>query len=238
MNRVLPLTQDGQLRDRYSLIAYCHLVYPESEQSALRALDVINAENDASEAGLQDRFTEIGTMVERRMLKRVHNARLAGYVFYQMVMNKRERGAADFRKAIYAVSEWAATNKTVKGKPLPSDGDNLRKVHFPEFRSALHYWAAFQFLEDHEQFAAPQEPHFTKWMLIAAGILREAEELRLDEGCEPLKDWNPWRVPDLYVQPLQNGEVVYNPPEEDDEIRARIKTYRAKPFENPSSRGG
>lgn len=179
MTRVLPLTQDGQLRDRYSLVAYCYLIFPESEQAAIRAHDVICAENDAVEAGHQTAHSEIGVLVENRMLKRINNARIVGSVFYQMIINKRKRGAADYRKAIFSVAEWASTTKTNRRKSLPASGDNIRKVHFPEFRSALHYWAAFQFLDNHEQNDPFVEPHFTKWMLSAAGILMEAENLLL-----------------------------------------------------------
>lgn len=236
MRRVLPITHNGQLRDRYSLVALCYFIFPESEQTALRALEVLNAENDAVDAGLQAEHSEIGLMVANRINKRINNARIVGYVFYQMIVNKRKRGAADYRKAVFSVSEWASTTKTKRGKTLAASGDNIRKTHFPEFKSALHYWAAFNYLEDHELANPFNEPHFTKWMLAAAGIQMEAEEHRLHEGCEPLADWQPWRVPEQYVEAITSGRVIYEPQDENEEILARMKAYRAKPFDNSRGR--
>ncbi|SNT41919.1 hypothetical protein [Tropicimonas sediminicola] len=231
----LPIVEaDGQQVLWEHLIAYCYVAYPENEQDALRALETLVSENEAMQAGLQDGYGDIGVMINKRITSRINNARLAGLVFYQMILNSQERGSPDFRKAVFAVAEWASVTKTNFGKALPSSGDNLRKLHFPMFKSAIHYWAAFQLLPETDQIRVfSDENSFTRLMTTAAQIYKLACELGVPKQTRAMRDWDPWLVPKVYSDMVLSGDVSVCLPPETDEIRSLLKGYRNKPFENP-----
>lgn len=230
--RYLPIIEKGEFRPRANIWALCYLAYPENEQEALRAAECLLAENEAMEAGEQNDYGEIGNFVRTRLTKRMHHARIAGHVLYQMVLNKRHRGSPDFRKAVFSVSEWASVTRTGRGTEIPSSGDNLRK-HFKEYFSALHFWAALDLLPYRDLLNATHEtPSFYRWMMTAGAVQDAVEEYGLVDGTEAMKSWNPWRVPEVFVAARDYVEVHL--PDETEEIRARLDRYVWKPFDkNP-----
>lgn len=231
--RDLPvLESDGRYAKWMTLIAYCYLLFPEDEQEAIRAIEVMVAEEEAMQSGLQSGYGEIGKLVSRLLAKRLQRARNSGLLFLQIILNAEKRGNPFVMRAEFAVAEFLAKVKSESGKPLAGSGNNIRKRSFPAFKSAVHYWAAFELLRASDKRNCFNEVDaFHRLMMTSAELLRRAVELDLESRVELLSNWDPWVMPQTYVELISEGRVSVIIPEEAAEISELIKDYSHKPFD-------
>lgn len=229
--RELPIFEaDGAPALHRRIIGFCYLTNPSSEQDALRALEVLVAENEAMDAGLQSGFGAIGKLVNKHCEKQIRWHRMAGLVLLQMIHNQRERGAPDYGKARFAISEWASTARTKSGRSLPSDGVRLKQL-FQAAKPAVHYWAAHEVLEHREQeIVFHDEATFTKLMIAAAAIQFEVFEHDFQSQTDALRCWEPWLVPRQFAAPVASGEIKVSIPAEREEVKRLLDSYRNKVF--------
>jgi hypothetical protein len=232
--RHLPLIEaDGNYAEWMPLIGYCYLLFPENEQDALRSLEVLVSENEAMQSGLQDGYGEIGVAVKRLLTRRTQRARNSGLFFLQLIMNMQTRGEPLVMQAEFAVAELLASTKTDMGKSIAVSGNNLRKRSFPLFKSAAHYWAAFQLLPLQDQLDCFTEiDSFHRLMMAATELHRMATEFSLPQSVELLKDWNPWLAPQNYTDLIAEGSIKVVIPNEPTEITRILGEYSHKPYES------
>lgn len=225
--RYLPITDiDGNFRDNACTWAFCYLAFPESEQDAIRAAECLVSEIEAIECGEQADLSEVGALVSRHVSKRMRNARKCGLVLYQMLKNNEELGGLNLRKALFTISEWFSTAKTVDGRGMASDARNLRKV-FKDFVNALPYWAAFELLPIEKQKVVFSDLNVFHDLLVAsAKIEMECEKVDVKQK---IQGWNPWKVPKKYSDMISQNEIEVILPSQPVTIRDIVESYRWHP---------
>jgi len=231
--RFLPHFEDDGETTRALHWTRCYMAFPECEQDAIRAATVLDDESRAIKLRLQSDFGVIGKLVRKKLQSRQVTARISGVIFYQMILNCVRTGEPDFRKAVFAVAEWASLTKDTNGKSLPASGDNFRKQHIPEFRSSLHLWASFEFLEPTEKKVAFNNTAvFHKLMIGAEAMQRLAIHCDMAAKTKAMAAWEPWQPHPVYGELIDSGDFEIQLPGEDRELLSALKNYTNKPFEN------
>lgn len=229
MKRELPIVDsDGNFRERAGLWAWCYLMFPDAEFEAERAGVCLFEENESIAAGTQPGYGKVGRAVQDVLLKDLLLGRLSGLVFWQMYLNKSARGEARFKQALFTVSEWASTTKTVSGRSLPSDPRRLKR-NFKRFRNAMYFWGVFDLMDPtdlEDLFGGSGDPEpFLKFLAAAAELERRCDAVGFEVDNPALKDWNPWAVP-ACIKPDLRSFCDVNFPSESDEIRTILATYK------------
>lgn len=219
--RYVPISENGKPIAFQTLGLWAMMCYAGDEASARSARDVLSSENVAMQTGKLPKYTAVGELIQKDMKKRIMRARMSGNVAIQVMQNMVNRDSADIGKAIYLVSTWGNVTKTVKGKSLPSDASALRK-YFKEFRSVIHFWAAFELLQDDQQERLLRCEEVYRYFMLLSIMF---EEFFDEHDCLP--NWHPWRVPKEVVAALEPGNYVITLPPETQWVRDRLSEYRS-----------
>lgn len=134
----IPILSKGLLRTEAGIMITAYMLFPNCQRSAHQFTRVLLEET--TKAVTPD-------YVESEVFRKLFDPnqwlrlRLCGELALRVCSNYQSSGKAEFSKAAYVVSERNHTNRTMEGKPLPTDEKRLRST-FSEYRASMHFWAA------------------------------------------------------------------------------------------------
>lgn len=232
--RYLPhFEEDGQTPRNLDWI-FCYMLFPECEQDAIRAATVLDDEKKVIKAGLQSDYGTVGRLVVKEMTSRVTEVRVSGQIFYQMLLNQSARRTAEYRKANYAVVEWLSQKRNTEGQRPKISGDRMRGK-FKQYRSSLHLWALYEFLERGEKEIVFKDiAVFHKFKLGSEALRRIAvgQGIQVPAPAGSSKDWDPWCPHSVYSKILDSGVFDIELPGENPDFSAILRGYKNKPFDS------
>ena len=210
MTRVLPILEDGELKEDATFLVLGCMFYPEDERAAHQLAGLLGQEYHAAEAG-EKSPSALANEVFSKL--RADHLCLVGEMALIVSQNIRELGVPNIGKAAHVVSENHSTNTTRDGRPLPTTQSVLRS-NFGKYSAVRHLWAA-SWLDEltGEHSALP------RFLAISDMFLRE---FRKAEFAPP---YDPWIIPcfrGLERCEWPDGGLIENPEVLDEYLKSYV----------------